>query len=81
MPSAKKNPLIIRICSESDEFITVTNNIQPKVLTESMDFESGLDNLVTKYRLLNQPPISIDENVRERVISIPLIARKEEVVL
>ena len=78
---SKKNPLIIQICSESEDFITVKNNIQPKVLTESMDFESGLDNLVTKYRLLNQPAINIDENLHERVISIPLIARKEEVVI
>lgn len=78
---SKKNPLLLQICSEDDAFIVVKNNIQPKVLTEAMDFESGLDNLVTKYRLMNQPPIIINENAKERIIRIPLIARKEEVVL
>jgi two-component system LytT family sensor kinase len=78
---SKKNPLVIQIVSDSDDLITVRNNIQPKLLTEAMDFESGLDNLVTKYRLMNQPPIVISEYEKERIIRIPLIAQKEEVVL
>jgi two-component system LytT family sensor kinase len=78
---SKKNPLLIQIISDNDDVIIVRNNIQPKMLTEAMDFESGLDNLVTKYRLMNQPPIVIKEYEKERIIRIPLIAEKEEVVL
>jgi hypothetical protein len=78
---SKKKPLLIQIVSDSDDVITVRNNIQPKMLTEAMDFESGLDNLVTKYRLMNQPPIVIAEYEKERIIRIPLITEKEEVVL
>ncbi len=78
---SKKSPLLLQIFSVEDDCILVKNNIQPKVLTEPMDFESGLDNLVTKYRLMNQPPIQITEDENERVIRIPLIARKEEVLL
>jgi LytS/YehU family sensor histidine kinase len=78
---SKKNPLRITVRSTGDNHIIVHNNVQPKLVTESMDFETGLDNLVTKYRLLVNRHLSIEENAEERIIKIPLITAREEVMV
>src|SRR5829696_4926268 len=49
---SKADPLIIHICSNGKE-VLVRNTRKPKTISNDMDIESGLDNLVTKYRLLN----------------------------
>ena len=46
-----------------------------------MDYEAGLDNLVNKYRLLNAPEVIIQESTKERSIQLPLITKKEEVLV
>jgi LytS/YehU family sensor histidine kinase len=74
-------PLRIAIYSEDDEDIVIRNNIQPKIITEPMDYETGLDNLVNKYRLLNHSSILIEEKDTERIIRLPLITKNEKVAL
>ena len=59
--------------------LVVKNNIQQKILSEEFIEEEGLDNLVNKYRLLNQPQVIIRDASSERTITIPLIIEKEEV--
>lgn len=75
----KSNPLHISIASNDDTVLIVRNNVQPKVVTEMIDAEVELDNLVNKYQLLNQAPVVIDEGKTERTIRVPLINQKEEV--
>jgi two-component system, LytTR family, sensor kinase len=77
----KSNPLKIVISSDGHEQLVVSNNLQPKVVTEFADNDKAVDNLVSKYRLLNQPPVVIKEEKSERRIYIPLIDRKEEAVI
>ncbi|HEX6181773.1 MAG TPA: histidine kinase [Chitinophagaceae bacterium] len=77
----KANPLKIVIASNGHDQLVVSNNLQPKVVTEYADHEKAVDNLVSKYKVLNQPPVIIQEEKTERRIYIPLIAQKEEVMI
>lgn len=77
----KADPLLISISSKGNGILEIENNIQPKVITDTMDFEADLDNLINKYELLDQP-ISIGETSgKNRVIHLPLIHEKKELTL
>jgi two-component system LytT family sensor kinase len=76
---SKSSPLTITISVKDDELL-VTNTLRPKIGSEKLETEAGLDNLVEKYRLLHQAPIQIMEDEDERTIRVPLIKRKEGVV-
>ena len=78
---SKTAPLEISINAENDHHLVIRNNIQAKIVTEAMDYETGLDNLINKYRLLNHSSISIEEARTERVIRLPLITKIEKVAL
>ncbi|MBC7849831.1 MAG: histidine kinase [Chitinophagaceae bacterium] len=75
---SKSSPLKICIASDDGRSVIVRNNIQPKVVTETMDFEAELDNLIRKYQLLNKPLVVADDGATQRTIRLPLIERKEE---
>ncbi len=72
---SKTDPLMITICSNGKE-ILVRNNRKPKIISNDMDIESGLDNLVTKYRLLNAANVTIKDEEKQRSIFLPLIENK-----
>ena len=71
----KKNPLQIIIAAKGDGMLEVINTRQPKQLTESMDTEAELDNLVNKYALLNEKPVTIRDTPKHRIIQLPLITK------
>jgi two-component system LytT family sensor kinase len=77
----KTSPLKIHIQSNGDGSIVIRNNVQPKAVTDAFDYEAGLDNLVSKYRLLNQGELVITDKENERIIQIPLISSEAEVSL
>lgn len=72
---SKTAPLVIRIFSDGKE-VVVCNTRKPKAIGNAIDFEAGLDNLVTKYRLLNADEVVIREEEAERCIFLPLIQKK-----
>ena len=72
---SKTDPLLINICSNGNE-ILVRNNRKPKMISNDMDIETGLDNLVTKYRLLNETTVTIKDDEKQRSICLPLIEKK-----
>jgi sensor histidine kinase YesM len=72
---SKTEPLVIRICSDGNE-VVVRNNRKPKAISNAIDFESGLDNLVVKYRLLNDAQVVIKDDDQQRSIFLPLIEKK-----
>jgi len=76
---SKTVPLVIKICSDGSNVI-VRNNRNPKAISNAIDFEAGLDNLVTKYRLLNNEEVVIKDEDCQRSIFLPLI-QNEGVVL
>jgi sensor histidine kinase YesM len=73
---SKTEPLLITICTKGDNEILVCNNRKPKRVSNAIDFESGLDNLVTKYRLLNAARVVIKDEEKQRSIILPLIENK-----
>ena len=75
---SKNSPLEIKIYSGKKHELIVKNNIQLKIGTEMADQETGLDNLIHKYRLLNDSIVLIEESGTERSIILPLITKKEE---
>ncbi|ULQ53166.1 sensor histidine kinase [Flavihumibacter fluvii] len=78
--TSKASPLRIDIYSENQQLL-VRNIIQPKVVKDTFDDELGLDNLVKKYMLLNRSAVVIDCCSTHRVVRLPLIAKKEEVLV
>lgn len=76
---SKSTPLLIHISADDDRLV-IQNNIQPKTVTDALDFEAGLDNLIRKYELLNMP-VAVKDNAEKRTIYIPLISQKEEVTV
>jgi two-component system, LytTR family, sensor kinase len=69
-------PLRIQIEKAADG-IVVRNNVQPKLISQKADIESGIDNLVTRYSLLHQSRIVIEDSDAERVIRLPLFNCKK----
>ena len=69
---SKTRPLRIEICQNGDGYIIVKNNIQKKIRpVQSTKF--GLQSLVTRYQLLTQRELLIQENSRTFNVSIPII--------
>lgn len=75
---SKSTPLIIHIYMQDKCRLIIKNNVQRKMIKESLDLENGIDNLVNKYSLLSQEPVIVDDSEVERVISLPLLTLKAE---
>lgn len=74
---SKTNPLQIGIRSDRRSLV-IDNTLQPKPVTgDGFDQEEGLDDLVSKYRLLGRPEIEIHESPTRRSVIIPLIELNE----
>lgn len=73
----RDQPLDIVIYTEVDGAIAIANNVQPRAVLENPDAVKGLENLVRKYELLNQPPVIIAGNTTERIIRLPLVSKEE----
>ncbi len=46
------------------------------MISQKTDIESGIDNLVTRYSLLHQSRIVIEDSNTERIIYLPLFTCK-----
>lgn len=81
----RDTPLRVSLFTDAAGHFVIMHNVMPKMTTEPADQTtlsgSCLDNLVSKYRLLNQPGVLIEEGVGYRTIRLPLITNKEEAVL
>jgi ligand-binding sensor domain-containing protein len=68
--SASK-PLTVEIFTENDGYITVRNNIQPKIKPEpSTHF--GLKSLINRYQLLGERPVIVAESPEYFTVKIPM---------
>jgi len=77
----KNSPLKIFITTSSTGMIVIKNNTQVKQTNEPVSNEEGIENLVLKYQLLNQPPVIIEQDDCNCCIFLPLIDKKEEVTV
>lgn len=76
--ACKTDPLVISISSNNNGSLEIMNNVQPKVVTDAVDFESGLDNLIKKYELLGRPISVVETSEINRLVELPLIIAVEE---
>lgn len=76
---SKHTPLDLHI-STANGMLEVRCNVQQKIVTHHINNEEGLDNLIKKYKLLNQPSVIINDSSIERSIKVPLIVKQEEVL-
>ncbi len=74
---SKTSPLRISITSMEGS-LYILNNVQLKTIKDDFDSDAGLDNLLSKYRLLNQQAL-VTEKENERIIRLPLLLQQEEV--
>jgi sensor histidine kinase YesM len=69
----KTSPLRIELLSNGSNQLVVKNNVQPKkVLIESTGI--GLQNIKSRYRMLNKPGIDIQKDERSFSVVINLIS-------
>ena len=68
----KEQPLQIEIVAINDGRLLVKNCLQPKVV-KLPSTKIGLNNIKSKYKLLNQPEIEIRETGKEFIVTVPLI--------
>lgn len=69
LPSA---PLQIKIYTDDSSHLVVENNIQQKT-SPVQSHKKGLNNIRTKYKLLNQPEIVIHHTEKQFRVTLPLI--------
>ncbi len=69
---SKARPLNVEIALEEDGYLSVSNNLQPK-LTPERSTGFGLQSVRARYALLIDKPILVDQNDRVFKVSIPLI--------
>lgn len=67
----RSSPLSLYIYNEREKLI-IRNSLQDKVRNNEIYQEEGLDNLISKYRLLGGQEINVQENMQERIITLPL---------
>ncbi len=75
---SKDNPLTITITSEENDKLSVVNSIHPRIVVQDFNIEEGLNNLLSKYDMLNAGAISIHQDDNERTLLIPLFDNEEE---
>lgn len=78
---SKLSPLSVEICSCAGDRVLIKHNRQEKTLKSENDTDTGLDNLVKKYALLDQSGVDIEEDKLECCYKLPLIMQKEEVAI
>ena len=73
---SRDHPLKLQINSLPNGWLEITNNIQKKFSDDSAALE-GLENVISKYRLLCQQCVSVQEGPSGRTVQIPLLNHPE----
>ncbi len=69
---SKKAPLNIRIANDEQDRLIITHSLHEKIIVQNLNLDEGLDNLITKYRLMNMKEIEVMESADQRMIVLPL---------
>jgi LytS/YehU family sensor histidine kinase len=67
-----RRPLSISIRTEGDGWLVVSNNTRPKRIPMPAS-GMGLTNIATKYKLLGQPSLLVEEGGAQFTVKVPLI--------
>lgn len=69
----KKQALQIHIYTENQKKLIISHTLHEKTIVSNLNLDEGLDNLVNKYRLLNEDEVEISDDRVTRKITLPLI--------
>ena len=69
-------PLHVNIYTDTEENLVVENNLQKKTSAVESN-KTGLNNIASKYKLLNRGEIAIKESETHFQVTVPLIKNKE----
>ncbi len=70
---SKRKPLIIDIGMKGKDYLTIENNLQPKLRTEKST-HFGLQSLVKRYELLTGKKLIIEETEQKFRVEIPVVS-------
>jgi hypothetical protein len=70
--TSPKNPLLIEIKLKDDQFLAVSNNLQPKTSAVKSN-RMGLTNIAAKYQLISKKAIKISDSNGHFTVELPLI--------
>lgn len=68
----EENPLVVKIYSNDNDELVVSNTILP-LIKKAYSTGIGLKNIVNRYALLSDRKVSIEENTETFTIKVPLI--------
>lgn len=68
----EENPLVVKIYSNENDELVVSNTILP-LIKKAYSTRIGLKNIVNRYALLSDRKVSIEENTETFTIKVPLI--------
>lgn len=69
---SKKEPLTIHISADPQGRLLISHSVHEKIIVDNLNVDEGLDNLITKYKLLNAEDVQIMEKGAHREIILPL---------
>jgi LytS/YehU family sensor histidine kinase len=69
---SRQKPLTIVIRTEKDDYLVVSNNLQPKK-SEEPSTRFGLQNIQTRFELLTKKKVIIEDHGEHFSVSIPLL--------
>lgn len=73
---SKARPLLVRIYQQEADYISVSNNLQPKSRTEDST-HFGLHGLSKRYDLLGKHKLKISTEGRHFTVSVPIIEKRK----
>ena len=68
----KNKPLKVRIELQKDDYILVANNLQLK-LTAEQSTGFGLNGIISRYSMLSERPVIVEETEQEFRVRVPLL--------
>lgn len=71
-----KTPLVVKIFTDDTGNLFVKNNLNKKV-SRIASPQMGLRNIISKYKLLNQPEVIISQSAESFQVQLPLISAQE----
>jgi ligand-binding sensor domain-containing protein len=71
---SEKYPLDLFITADPDEYVTVSNTLQPKANPEPST-QFGLDSIARRYQLLTERPVIIEKREHDFRVRIPFIKK------
>jgi len=72
---SKETPLLVELFMEDDKWLTVRNNINPKMRKE-VSSGMGLQNIVSRYNLLSREPVLINDDKTHFTVSLPTLKQE-----